>query len=78
MIELKGNRQCLFLKHELIMLNNLSGEIVDNEKVKFVFFYEPKEMIKFLYSKKVKFDLKYYGHGSSIYIDLGECMFIDE
>ena len=48
MIELKGNRECFFLKSDVNVVNNLSGEIVNDNKIKFVFFYEPIEMIKFL------------------------------
>ena len=77
MIELKGNRECFFLKSDVNVVNNLSGEIVDDNKIKFVFFYEPIEMIKFLYSKGVKFSLEYC-NSNRIYIDLNDCVFIDE
>ena len=78
MIELKGNRECFFLKSDDVEVNNRSGEIVDNNKIKFVFFYEPIRMIEFLYSKRVKFSVECFGHGSLIYIDLNDCVFIDE
>jgi hypothetical protein len=78
MIKLKGKGECFLLENENNILNNLSCQIIDNEKIKFVFFYEPKEMIEFLYNNKIKFSLEYYGHGSSIYINLSECVFIDK
>lgn len=70
MIQVKGNEQCFFIQEPNRKdINGLSGEIVGN-KVKIILMYKPDNIVEWLFSKEIHFEMYYFGNGARILIDL--------